>query len=71
MHLLEVQSSLTIGLSFRTNSNIVDFEVGPHVHALSVLRKDGGSSNNSGQPSDGRQGQEKKSLQPDFCEMRS
>lgn len=50
--LLEVQSSLTIGLSFRTSSNIFVFEVGPHVHTFSALRKDGGSSNTS----DGRQG---------------
>lgn len=48
--LLEVQSSLTIGLSFRTNSNIFGFEVGPHVHALSALRKDGDSSKNCVSP---------------------
>ena len=45
--LLEVQSSLTIGLSFRTNSNIFGFEV---VHALSALRKDGDSSKNCVSP---------------------
>lgn len=53
--LLENQSSLTIGLSFRASSNILGFEVGPHVHALSALRRDGDSSNNGASPlMDGR-----------------
>ena len=48
--LLEVQSSLTIGSSFRASSNIFGFEVGPHVRAFGALRKDGGSSNNGVSP---------------------
>lgn len=48
--LLEVQSSLTIGSSFRASSNIFGFEVGPYVRAFGALRKDGGSSNNGLSP---------------------
>ncbi len=71
MHLLEVQSSLTIGLSFRTSSNIFVFEVGPHVDALSAMREDGRASSNGVSPLMDGWGKKKKSPQPDFCEMRS
>ena len=69
--LLEVQSSLTIGSSFRASSNIFGFEVGPHVHAFSALRKDGGSSNNGVSPLMDSRGKKSHCMQPDFCEMRS
>lgn len=44
------------------------FEVDPHVHALSALRKDRGSSNNDVSPLMGGRAK-KKSRLPDFCEV--
>lgn len=66
-----LKAFLTIGSSFRASSNIFGFEVGPHVHAFSALRKDGGSSNNGVSPLMDSRGKKSHCMQPDFCEMRS